>query len=325
MPLIGYHASHEQFAPGELLRYARAAQLAGFSAFSCSDHFHPWSERQGHSGHAWSWLGAAMATVDLPAGVVTCPFGRYHPAVIAQAAATLDAMFPGRFWLAVGSGEALNEHITGRPWPPKDDRNAMLLESVSVMRALWRGEEVTHDGRIQVDRARLYTLPQQPPPLFAAALTEATARWAGSWADGLITVSGPRDNMRRILAAFRETAGPDKPVYLQVKLAYADSSQGEDAARAMAFEQWRTNIFDSQTAADLPTAAAFDARAQGVSREDMDQAVRISCDPARHAEWLAEDLQMGFDSLFLHNVGVNQQAWIDVCGQRILPQLMPSA
>lgn len=320
MPLIGYHASHEQFPPGELLRYARAAQLAGFTAFSCSDHFHPWSERQGHSGFAWSWLGAAMATVDLPCGVVTCPFGRYHPAVVAQAAATLDAMFPGRFWLSIGSGEALNEHITGQPWPPKDQRNAMLLESAQIMRALWRGEEVDHSGHIRVDRARLYTLPQQPPPLIAAALSEETARWAGSWADGLITISCERDRMRRILEAFRETAGPGKPVYLQVKIAYADPSQGEEVARQMAFEQWRTNVFDSQTAAGLETVAQFDARAQSVSPADMDSAVRISCDAGRHAGWLAEDLRMGFDALYLHNVGVNQQAWIDVCGQAILPQ-----
>lgn len=321
MPLIGYHASHEQFSPGDLLRHARCAQLAGFDAFSCSDHFHPWSERQGHSGYAWAWLGAAMATVDLPAGVVTCPFGRYHPAVIAQAAATLDAMFPGRFWVAAGSGEALNEHITGRPWPEKEQRNAMLRESVDVMRALWRGEEVTHRGHIEVDRARLYTLPQQPPPVIAAALTEATARWAASWADGLITVSGPRDKMRAIIDAFREGGGEGKPLYLQAKIAYADPSLGDEAARQMALEQWATNVFDSRTAAELHMPADFDDRARSVSAADIEQAVRISCDAARHADWLAEDLAMGADAVYIHNVGVNQQAWIEACAQTVLPRL----
>ncbi|WP_422648259.1 F420-dependent glucose-6-phosphate dehydrogenase [Cupriavidus sp. H18C1] len=266
MPLIGYHASHEQFSPGDLLRYARAAQLAGFTALSCSDHFHPWSERQGESGHSWSWLGAAMATVDLPTGVVACPFGRYHPAVVAQAAATLEAMFPGRFWIALGTGEALNEHITGRPWPSKPERQAMLSESVDAMRALWRGEEVTHRGSIVVDRARLYTLPQRPPPIFAAALTEQTARWAGQWADGLITISGPRETMRAVIDAFREGGGEAKPVHIQAKIAYADPTQGDEAARRMAYEQWRTNVFDSETAANLATPRRIRCpRADGVA------------------------------------------------------------
>ncbi|MGY8526181.1 TIGR03885 family FMN-dependent LLM class oxidoreductase [Paracidovorax citrulli] len=321
MAIIGYHASHEQFAPEDLLRYARAAQLAGFAALSCSDHFHPWSERQGQAGHAWAWLGAAMATVDLPAGTVNCPFGRYHPALVAQAAATLAAMFPGRFWFAVGSGEALNEHIDGRPWPGKPQREAMLRESVDVMRALWRGEEVTHRGAITVDRARLYSLPARPPQLFAAALSEQTARWAGEWADGLITVTGPREQMRKVIDAFRDASGGNKPVYLQAKIAWADPSQGDDAARAMAFEQWRTNVFDSQTLADLAMPADFDARAASVKASDMDESVRISCDAARQAAWLAEDLAMGAQAIFLHNVCTNQQAWIETCAQQVLPAL----
>ncbi|MBY4895526.1 TIGR03885 family FMN-dependent LLM class oxidoreductase [Cupriavidus sp. AU9028] len=321
MALIGYHASHEQFAPEDLLRYARAAQLAGFDALSCSDHFHPWSERQGHSGNAWAWLGAVMATVDLPAGTVNCPFGRYHPAVVAQAAATLAAMFPERFWFAVGSGEALNEHIDGRPWPGKPQREAMLRESVDVMRALWRGEEVTHRGAITVDRARLYSLPARPPRLFAAALSEQTARWAGEWADGLITVTGPREQMRKVIDAFRDASGGNKPVYLQAKIAWADPSQGDDAARAMAFEQWRTNVFDSQTLADLAMPADFDARAGSVKASDIEESVRISCDAAQQAAWLAEDLAMGAEAIFLHNVCTNQQAWIETCAQQVLPAL----
>lgn len=321
MTIIGYHASHEQFAPGELLDYARAAEQAGFGALGCSDHFHPWSVRQGHSGHAWSWLGAALATTSLSAGAVTCPFGRYHPAVVAQAAATLAQMFPGRFWIALGSGEALNEHITGEPWPPKAQRNAMLLESANVMRALWRGEEVSHDGHIRVDRARLYTLPAQPPLLVCAALSPETARWAGTWADALITVSAPRERMRAVLDAFRETAPPSRPAFLQAKVAYADPAIGEQAARQMAFEQWRTNVFDSATAADLATPEAFDAHASGLTPADMDKAVRISCDTARHAEWLAEDLAMGFDRVYVHNVGRNQRETIEAFGAKVLPAL----
>lgn len=321
MAKIGYHASHEQFHPTALLDCVRAAEDAGFASFSCSDHFHPWSPRQGHSAYAWSWLGAAMAITALPASVVTCPFGRYHPAVIAQACATLAAMFPGRFSVAVGSGEALNEHITGRPWPAKADRNTMLRESVDVMRALWRGEAVTHQGAVHVDQAQLYTLPDQPPLVFAAALSPATAKWAAEWADGLITISGPRDTMKQIIDAFRDGGGGNKPVHVQAKVAYAPSSQGESAARAMAFEQWRTNVFDSQTAADLLTPAAFEDRAADVRLADMDGAVRISCDLDRHAAWLAEDLEMGADMVLVHNVGTNQQEGLAAFAEHVLPQL----
>ncbi|MDX3906650.1 MAG: TIGR03885 family FMN-dependent LLM class oxidoreductase [Pigmentiphaga sp.] len=314
---IGYHASHEQFSPSSLLDLVKQARDGGFDVFSCSDHFHPWSRRQGQSGYAWSWLGAALASTDCAGGVVCCPFLRYHPAIVAQACATLLEMFPGRFWMAVGSGEALNEHIAG-PWPDKPRRHAMLRESVEVMRALWRGEEVTHRGAVHVDRARLYTLPGQPPLLLAAALTPETARWAGEWADGLITVSGARETMRSVVDAFRETAGVGKPVYLQVKMAYARDAE---TARMQAFDQWCTNVCDSRTAADTLTTEAFERQAADVTPADVERAVRIAADPARHAAWLAEDFEMGFDGIYLHNVGTNQQEAIEVLCAQVLPQL----
>ena len=155
MTIVGWHASHEQIAPSELLRAVKRVEQAGFDAAMSSDHFSPWGERQGESGFAWSWLGAAMATTELPFGIVNAPGQRYHPAIIAQAAATLAEMFPGRFWIALGTGEASNEHITGDVWPPKDVRNRRLLECVAVIRSLLAGEEVSHDGLVRVDRARL--------------------------------------------------------------------------------------------------------------------------------------------------------------------------
>src|ERR671915_1231732 len=170
MPTIGFHASHEQIRPGELLTAVREAERVGFQAAMCSDHLAPWSERQGQSGHAWSWLGAAMQATSLPFGVVTAPGQRYHPAIIAQAIGTLASMYPGRFWAALGTGEASNEHITGDGWPRKDVRMARLRECVEVIRALLAGEEVSHDGLVSVDRARLWTLPQRPPPLLGAAV-----------------------------------------------------------------------------------------------------------------------------------------------------------
>src|SRR5687767_13176998 len=153
MPLIGYHCSHEQYAPAELLANVKLAAAAGFTAAMCSDHFSPWSERQGHSGYAWSWLGAALQATGIPFGVVTVPGYRYHVAVLAQKAATLAEMFPGRFWAALGSGEAMNEHITGERWPTKPERNARLKECVDIIRALWRGETVTHRGLVTVEEA----------------------------------------------------------------------------------------------------------------------------------------------------------------------------
>lgn len=318
MARIGYHASHEQFTPRQLLDWVARAEAAGFGAAMCSDHFHPWSDAQGQSGHAWSWLGAAMARTRLPFGVVNAPGVRYHPAVIAQAVATLSQMFDGRFWIAVGSGEAINEAITGQRWPAKDVRNRRLRECVDVMRALWRGECVTHRGEVVVEQARLYTRPATMPAVFVAALSEDTARWAAPWADGLITISQPHDALRPILDAFREAGGEHKPVRLQVKLAYAVD---DAAAREGAWEQWRTNVFGEGVPADLRTPADYEAAARFVRPEDVARSVRVSSDPGRQRAWLEEDLALGLDELQLHNVHRDQERFIDDFGARVLPGL----
>lgn len=207
MPAFGFHASHEQVHPSELLAAVHRAEEAGFDAAMSSDHFSPWSERQGQSGFAWSWLGAALQASGLPFGVVTAPGQRYHPAVIAQAIATLGSMYPGRFWAALGTGEASNEHITGTGWPRKEVRNDRLRECVDIIRALLRGEEVSHDGLVRVDRARLWTRPSEPPPLLGAAVSIATARWCAAWADGLITVNADLEQLRRMIDAYRAAGG----------------------------------------------------------------------------------------------------------------------
>ena len=259
-----------------------------------------------------------MARTRCPFGVVNSPVGRYHPAVIAQAAATLAEMHGDRFWLAAGSGEALNECITGARWPAKDVRNRRLREAVDVMRALWRGEEVSHDGEFTVARARLYCLPPKPLPVIAAALSPGTARWAGEWADGLITVSQPRGKLQQVIDAFREGGGAGKPVHLQVKLSWAAD---EADARQGAFEQWRTNIFESTVSEDLRTPEQFEAAAAFVRAEDLERSVRISADLSRHVAWLQEDLEAGIDQLLLHNVNRGQAAFIDAFGSHVLPQL----
>jgi len=316
--MIGYHASHEQHRPSDLLAHARAAQEAGFDAVSSSDHLSPWSERQGESGFAWSWLGAALATTSVPFGVVNAPGQRYHPVIVAQAMATLVEMFPDRLFVAMGTGEASNEHVTGEPWPAKPTRNARLLESVEAIRALLRGEEVSVDGLIRIDRARLWTLPSSPPPIYGAALSDATARWCGSWADGLLTLHRPLDELRRIIEAFREGGGEDKPVTVQVKVAWADD---EDDALAGAFEQWRTNVFDSTLMADLELVEQFEAAATHVRPDDVRASVLVSADLDQHAAWLRETIDLGVDHLFVHQVPREQGAFLDAFGARVLPQL----
>src|SRR4051812_40668906 len=210
MARIGFHASHEQFPPSELLALVKAAETAGFTCAMSSDHFRPWASAQGHSGYAWSWLGAALQATSLPFGVISAPGYRYHPAIIAQAAATLAEMFPGRFWLALGSGQRLNEDITGLAWPEKAERNARLRECAEIIRALLAGGTVTHHGRVTAVGAKLYSLPARPPPLLGAAVTEATAEAVGAWADGLLTVSAGPGQMRRVIEAFRRGGGAGK-------------------------------------------------------------------------------------------------------------------
>jgi probable non-F420 flavinoid oxidoreductase len=318
MAAVGIHASHEQVPPSVLLAAMREAEAAGFQRAWSSDHFSPWSERQGESGFAWSWLGAAMQATSLPYGVVNAPGQRYHPAIVAQAAATLAELFPGRLSLALGTGEFSNEHITGQRWPDKRIRAARLRECVDVMRALFAGEVVDHDGLVTVDRARLWTLPAQPPPLLATAVSVETAAWAGAWADGLITIAQPHDHLRAMLDAFRSAGGEGKPVALQVHLSWAPD---EREARRIAHEQWRTNVFAPPLCWDLATVEQFDEAAKHVRPEDLDGAVLISSELARHAAWLAELADLGFDALYLHHVGREQRPFIEAFGAHVLPRL----
>lgn len=319
MAKIGYQASHEQFKPSELLKYVQIAEQAGFTHVLSSDHFHPWSEQQGQSGFAWSWLGAAMqATPTLSYRVVCAPGQRYHPAIIAQAVATLAEMFPNRFWLTVGSGQALNEQITGEAWPVKSKRNARLKECVDVIRALWAGETVTHHGLVCVEEAKLYTRPQTSPPIIGAAVTAKTAEWLGSWADGLITISHPLPKLKEVVEAFRQGGGEGKPMILKVQLSY---DRDEETARQKAHQQWRNNIFENILMTELRTPQQFDAAGQFVQPKELDQYVRISADVQQHIEWLQEYIELGFDELILHNVNREHEQFIEVFGEKVVPVL----
>ena len=318
MAMIGFHASHEQFPPDRLLHLVRHAESAGFDAAMCSDHWAPWSEEQGESGFAWTWLGAALEATSLPFGVVNAPGQRYHPAIIAQAAATLNVMYPDRFWVAIGSGELMNEHITGARWPSKAERNERLRESAQIMRLLWAGETVSYEGHVTVSEARLWTRPERPPMLVGAAVTSETAALVAEWADALITVVQPADRLDAVVEAWRSNGGSEKPMYLQVHLAYAPT---DAEARQAAFSQWRQNALPSSVMADLRHPSQFAAAAAHVRPDDLDASVRISSDPARHVEWLRADLDRGFETLYLHEVGPNQERFVDVFGSEVLPHL----
>jgi probable non-F420 flavinoid oxidoreductase len=316
-PDLGFHGSHEQLSPSTLLAHAKRAAEAGFAHAMCSDHFHPWSERQGHSGFAWSWLAAALEATSMSFGTVCAPGQRYHPAVIAQAAATLADMYPGRFWCAVGSGEALNEAVTGGGWPEKDARHERLRACVGVMRGLWAGERVTCTGPVTVHEARLYSRPAEPPPIIGAALSPETARWLAPWVDGLVTVAGPRQSMLDIVDAFRQNGGDGKPVYLQVPLSMAPT---DAEARAAAVEQWRQAALPPALLADLRTPEAFDAHTQSVRDDDILARVRASASIEQHLAWLEDDATIGFDRIYLHNVARDhQERFIDACGEVLLP------
>lgn len=317
MTVIGFHASHEQLHPTALLQAVQRAEAAGFTAAMCSDHFAPWSERQGHSGFAWAWLGTAMQATSFPFGIVNAPGQRYHPAIIAQAIGTLESMFPGRFWAALGSGEAVNEHITGDAWPSKDHRNARLEESTTVIRSLLAGQEVSHEGEVTVDRARLWTLPEHPPPLLAAAVSPQTAGWAAGWADGLATVLQAPDALRKVIDAYRSHGGVG-PVVLQVHLSYAAT---DEEALAIAHDQWRTNVFSPPLCWDLDSVEGFDIAATHVPPEALRGPVNVSADLGQHAAWIQEAINLGFDEVYLHHVGQEQSAFIDAFGERVLPGL----
>jgi coenzyme F420-dependent glucose-6-phosphate dehydrogenase len=317
--MLGLHASHESFSPNVLLEAMRLADAAGFDGGMCSDHFHPWTAAPfAESGFAWSWLGAALESTHLPLGVVTAPGQRYHPALVAQASATLAAMYPGRFWLALGSGEAVNESITGEPWPSKEARDARLLECVEVIRALWRGETVTHSGAVRVVAARLATRPETPPPLLGAAITEKTAEWIGGWGDGLITVGVDTRALRRNVEAFRRGGGRNKPLKLQLSFAYAAS---ERAALQLARDRWPHAALEPSHLADLPTPEHFDRATASLTAEDLRGHLRVTDDVSRVRGWVEESLALGFDEIYLSPIVEDVIAFVSEVGERVVPHL----
>lgn len=317
MTKFGFALSSEEHAPNDLIHYARKAEDTGFDFLMISDHYHPWIDRQGHSPFVWAVIGGiAQATRRIPLGTgVTCPTMRTHPAIIAQAAATAAAMLPGRFFFGVGSGENLNEHILGDHWPPADVRLEMLEEALQVIRLLWEGNDVSHWGEhYVVENARIYTLPDQPPPIYVAAGGSKAAELAGKIGDGLISTAPEED----LVETFRKSGGDDKPSYGQITLCY---DQDEARARRIAHEIWPQTVLPGLLKADLPGPAHFEEAVRLVSEDDV--AEKIPCGPALEPilEEIKDMQEAGFDHIYFHQVGPNQEDFLRFFEHEILPEL----
>jgi coenzyme F420-dependent glucose-6-phosphate dehydrogenase len=318
MALISYHASHEQFAPSALLDYAIEAEAAGFDACHCSDHFHPWSVRQGQSGFSFAWLGAAMNATSFPFSMVNAPGQRIHPAIVAQALGTLAEMYPGRLDVALGTGEAVNEMITGEPWPQKPIRNQRLLECFHIIRNLLKGETVNHIGFVKVQEATLYTRPARLPKLMAAAITEETARWAGSWSEGLLTIHQSLKKMKKVINAFIEGGGEGKPLHVQIAFSYA---RNKEYAEKSAHEQWRSNLIGLHALENFWLPEQFDEATKDISIEELKDQLIITSDLQNYIDLINECKELGFENIILHNVNREQRAFIHDFGKVVLPKV----
>ena len=326
MTKIGYACMLEQFHPTDLLDWAERAEAAGFDAgFQVSEHFHPWTPQQGQSAFAWSFMGALGQRTKLPFGTaVTCPGFRYHPAVIAHAAATLGAMYPGRFWLGLGAGEALNEHVIGGEWPEVGIRSAMMFEAIEVIKKLFSGEVVKHDGDyFTLNSARLYTRPEEKIPIYVATAGPVNAKRTGRHADGIITVGAADEKIAMLWEKFREgatEAGKDAgamKTQLQVHVSWAPT---QEEAGQNALREWPNGgmPFPKQ---DIRHPEEFESMAKIVRIEDFANRMLIGADLEEHVEHIQGFVDMGFDEVYLHNVGRDQAAFIDAFGKEVLPKL----
>jgi coenzyme F420-dependent glucose-6-phosphate dehydrogenase len=317
MTEIGYALSCEEHPPAELVRHARLAEQAGFPFALISDHFHPWIDRQGHSPFAWAVIGGiAQATERLRLGTgVTCPTLRIHPAIAAHAAATCAAMMPGRFFLGVGTGENLNEHILGDHWPSAAVRREMLEEAVEIIRELWKGDLVEHRGRhYTVENARLYTLPDEPPPIMVAASGPEAAELAGRIGDGFVGTSPESE----LIQTFESAGGAGKPRYGQVTVCYAAD---EADARRTAHEWWPNIAMSGELGQVLPQPAHFEAAAENVDEEDVAELIACGPDPERHVEFIQRFAEAGYDHVYVHQVGPDQEGFMRFYERDVLPRV----
>jgi G6PDH family F420-dependent oxidoreductase len=317
MAQIGYTLSSEEQKPNDLVRYSRHAEKAGFDFLMISDHFHPWIDQQGQSPFVWSVIGGvAQVTEELPLGTgVTCPLIRIHPAIVAQAAATAACMLPGRFFLGVGGGENLNEHITGQRWPAVDVRHEMLEEAVAVIRKLWSGELESHYGKhYTVENARIYTLPDEPPPIMVAASGSKSVELAGRIGDGLIGLAPEKE----ITDGFADAGGGGKPRYGQIHVCWADN---EDEAKRTAHKWWPNTAVPSKLNWELPLPSHFEAAAESVEEDDVAESVVCGPDPEPYGKQVEEFVEAGYDHVYFHQIGPDQEGFLQFYERELQPAL----
>jgi coenzyme F420-dependent glucose-6-phosphate dehydrogenase len=314
---IGYKLSSEEFRPDELVRNAKRAEETGFTFAMISDHFHPWIDRQGQSPFVWAVIGGiAQATTALVLGTaVTCPTMRVHPGIIAQAAATAASMMPGRFILGLGTGENLNEHIFGHRWPPAAIRQEMLKEAVEVIRRLWSGSQESFYGEYYtVENARIYTLPEKLPAVMLAASGSSAAQMAGEIADGLISTTPQSE----LIDTFHRSGGAGKPRYAEVSVCWA---KDEKEARKLALECWPIAGLKGPLTTELATPAQFEETAAMVGENDLVEKIPCGPDPERHIRSIKSYADAGFDHIFVHQIGPDQDGFFDFYRRDVLPRL----
>ncbi|HEY0537703.1 MAG TPA: LLM class F420-dependent oxidoreductase [Actinoallomurus sp.] len=316
MTKFGYFLSSEEHSARELVHQARLAEQAGFEALWISDHFHPWLDEQGESTFVWSVIGALSEAVSLPiTTAVTCPLVRTHPAIIAQAAATSALLTEGRFVLGVGTGEALNEHIVDSRWPPASERLEMLEEAIGIIRRLFTGELVTHHGdHYDVDTARLYSLPDEPPPIYMSAFGDKAAELAGRVADGFMCVKPDAD----LLKTFRSAAGENRPAQGGFKVCWAPDAAD---ARRTAHRLWPNDQISGEAPQLLPLPRHFRQLSELVTEEMVGENVPCGPDPETHLEALRAFVDAGYDEVYVNQIGPDQEGFFNFYAEQVLPEL----
>jgi coenzyme F420-dependent glucose-6-phosphate dehydrogenase len=312
---LGYALSSEEHSPADLVRHARAAEDAGFGFGLISDHIHPWVDAQGHSGFVWSMLGAiAQATERFRIGTgVTCPLIRIHPAIVAHAAATSACLMPGRFFLGVGTGENLNEHVLGAKWPPPDERLEMLEEAVEVIRLLWQGDYQTHRGKhYTVENLRIFDVPDEPIEVAVAAMQPQAAELAGRIGDALINVA-PKEE---ILQQFEDGGGKDKPRYGQITVCYAKS---KDEAKKTAFAAWPNALVEGSASQELPLPKDFEQLVEDRDPDELENTLTLGPDRDEYLEQIKEYQQAGYTHVYFHQVGRDQDEFLQFARDGLLP------
>jgi G6PDH family F420-dependent oxidoreductase len=314
---IGYALSSEEHSPADLVRHARAAEEAGFGFGLISDHIHPWVGAQGHSGFVWAVIGAiARATKRFRIGTgVTCPMIRTHPAIIAHAAATCACLMPGRFFLGVGTGENLNEHVLGAKWPAPDERLEMLEEAIEVLRLLWQSGYQTHRGRhYTVENLRIFDLPDEPIDIAVAAMQPKAAELAGRVGDALVNVAPKKE----IVEQFDRSGGEGKPKYGQITVCYAAS---KEQAKKTAFEVWPNALVEGSASQELPLPSDFEQLIQDRRSDELEGKLVLGNDSDEYREELQKYDDAGYTHAYIHQIGPDQEPFLKFAKSELLGRL----